>query len=130
MATPGFRLAGLQQMCGIPLPISTIHERCVAVAEVLLPIYKEMEKEAANAKILYGDDTWLRILELMKENEAKGKGERVGIQITGIVAEREDGVKIALYLNGRRHTGENVERLLEKREDDLGPVIRSSVRSR
>jgi len=123
-ATPGFRLAGLQQMCGIPLPISTISERCVAVAEVLLPIYKEMEKEAANAKILYGDDTWLRILELMKENEAKSKGERVGIQTTGIVAEREDGVKIALYLNGRRHTGENVERLLEKREDDLGPVIR------
>src|SRR6266540_2152601 len=119
-ATPGFRLAGLQQMCGIPLPISTIHERCVAVAEVLLPIYKEMEKEAANAKILYGDDTWLKILELMKENEAKGKGERVGIRTTGIVAEREDGVKIALYLNGRRHTGENVERLLEKREDNLG----------
>src|SRR6516165_4588598 len=123
-ATPGFRLAGLQQMCGIPLPISTISERCVAVAEVLLPIYKEMEKEAANAKILYGDDTWLRILELMKENEAKSKGERVGIQTTGIVAEREDGVKIALYLNGRRHTGENVERLLEKRKDHLGPVIR------
>src|SRR6266508_954685 len=70
------------------------------------------------------DETWLRILELMKENEAKGKGERVGIQTTGIVAEREDGVKIALYLNGRRHTGENVERLLEKREDNLGPVIR------
>jgi hypothetical protein len=123
-ATPGFRLAGLQKMCGIPLPISTISERCAVVAEVLLPIYKEMEKDAANAKILYGDDTWLRILELMKENEAKGKGERVGIQTTGIVAEREDGVKIALYLNGRRHTGENVERLLEKREDDLGPVIR------
>ena len=123
-ATPGFRLAGLQKMCGIPLPISTISERCAVVAEVLLPIYKEMEKDAANAKILYGDDTWLRILELMKENEAKGKGERVGIHTTGIVAEREDGVKIALYLNGRRHTGENVERLLEKREDDLGPVIR------
>jgi transposase len=123
-ATPGFRLAGMQKMCGIPLPISTISERCAVVAEVLLTIYKEMEKDAANAKILYGDDTWLRILELMKENEAKGKGERVGIQTTGIVAEREDGVKIALYLNGRRHTGENVERLLEKREDDLGPVIR------
>ncbi len=94
------------------------------MAEVLLPIYKEMEKEAANAKILYGDDTWLRILELMKENETKGKGERVGIQTTGIVAEREDGVKIALSLNSRRHTGENVDRLLEKRDDDLGPVIR------
>src|SRR5215475_6047724 len=123
-AAPAHRLSGLQQMCGIPLPISTIHERCVEVAEVLLSIYKEMEKEAANAKILYGDDTWLRILELMKENETKVKGERVGIRTTGIVAEREDGVKIALYLNGRRHTGENVERLLEKRGDHLNPVIR------
>ena len=123
-ATPGFRLSVLQGMCGIPLPISTIHERCEAVAEVLLPIYKEMEREAANAKILYGDDTWLRILELMKENEAKGKGERVGIQTTGIVAARSDGVKIALYLNGRRHTGENVGRLLKKREAWLGPVMR------
>ena len=123
-ATPAFRLSGLQGMCGIPLPISTIHERCEAVAEVLLPIYKEMEREAANARILYGDDTWLRILELMKENETKGKGERVGIQTTGIVAEKEDGVKIALYLNGRRHTGENVGRLLKKREARLGPIIR------
>ena len=123
-ASPAHRLSGLQGMCGIPLPISTIHERCAEVAEVLLPIYKEMEKEAANAKILYGDDTWLRILELMKENEIKVKGERVGIRTTGIVAEREDGVKIALYLNGRRHTGENVERLLEKRGNHLDPVIR------
>lgn len=123
-ATPTYRLSGLQGMCGIPLPIATIHERCEAVAEVLLPIYKEMEREAANARILYGDDTWLRILEMMKENEAKGKGERVGIQTTGIVAARSDGVKIALYLNGRRHTGENVGRLLKKREARLGPIIR------
>ena len=122
--TPAHRLSGLQGMCGIPLPISTIHGRCEMVAEVLLPICKEMEREAANAKILYGDDTWLRILELMKENETKEKGERVGIHTTGIVAEKEDGVKIALYLNGRRHTGENVGRLLEKREDWLGPAIR------
>src|SRR5262249_27445099 len=123
-ASQFYRMSGLQRMCQIPLSESALFSRCEVVAEVLLPIYKEMEKDAANAKILYGDDTWLRILEMMKENEAKGKGERVGIQTTGIVAEREDGVKIALYLNGRRHTGENVERLLEKREDDLGPVIR------
>jgi hypothetical protein len=123
-ANPAYRLSGLQWMCGIPLPISTIHGRCEVVAEVLLPIYKEMERAAANAKILYGDDTWLRILELMKDNETRGKGERVGIHTTGIVAEQEDGVKIALYLNGRRHTGENVGRLLEKREAALGPAIR------
>ena len=123
-ASPFYRMSGLQQMCQIPLSESTLFSRCAVVAEVLLPIYKQMEREAANAKILYGDDTWLRILELMKENQAKGKGERVGIQTTGFVAQRADGVKIALYLNGRRHLGENVEMLLTRRSRELGPVIR------
>lgn len=124
VATPLYRMSGLQMMCQIPLSESTIFERCAVVAEALLPIYKQMEREAANAKVLYGDDTWLRILELMKENQAKGKGERVGIQTTGIVAERADGVKIALYLNGRRHLGENAEKLLEQRSPELAPIIR------
>jgi Transposase IS66 family len=62
-ATPAYRRSGLQELSGIPLPISIIYERCVAVAEAVLPIYKEMEKAAANARILYGDDTWVRILE-------------------------------------------------------------------
>src|SRR5262249_18310040 len=115
---------GLQLMYQVPLPESTIFERCAAVAEILLPICKQMEREAANAKVLYGDDTWVRILELMKENQAKGKGERVGIYTTGIVAERADGVKVALYINGRRHLGENAEKLLEKRNPDLPPIIR------
>jgi len=123
-ATPAYRRSGLQELSGIPLPISTIQERCAAVAQAVLPIYKEMEKAAANAKILYGDDTWVRIQELKKENKRKKKGERVGMYTTGIVAERVDGVKIALYLNGRRHTGENVDRLLEKREKDQPRVIR------
>jgi transposase len=89
-----------------------------------LPIYKEIEKAAANAKILYGDDTWVRIQELKKKNKGKKKGERVGMYTTGIVTERIKGVKIALYLNGRRHTGENVARLLEKREKNHPKVIR------
>jgi hypothetical protein len=123
-ASPFYRMSGLQRMCQIPLSESTLFSRCEVVAESLLPIYKQMEPEAANAKILYGDDTWLRILELMKENEAKGKSERVGIQTTGIVAQRENGVKIALYLNGRLHLGENAEKLLTGRSRELGPVIR------
>ena len=123
-ASPFYRMSGLQQMCQIPLSESTLFSRCEVVAESLLPIYKQMERAAANAKIIYGDDTWLRILELMKENRARGKGERVGIQTTGIVAQRADGVKIALYLNGRLHLGENAEKLLTGRSRELGPVIR------
>lgn len=54
------------------------------MAEILLPIYKQMVKEAANAKIIYGDDTGVKILELMAENEGKKKGERTGMQKTGL----------------------------------------------
>jgi len=38
VATPLYRMSGLQLMCQVPLPESTIFERCAAVAEVLLPI--------------------------------------------------------------------------------------------
>ena len=124
LATPLYRMSGWQAMCGVPLPESTIFGRCAAVAEVLLPIYKRMEHAAANAKVLYGDDTWLRIQELIKENKTKSKGERVGIQTTGLLAVREDGVRIALYLNGRRHLGENAEQLLWQRDPELKPIIR------
>ncbi|MCI0660877.1 MAG: IS66 family transposase [Acidobacteria bacterium] len=123
-AVPYNRTTMLQLMCGIPLSQSTQFERCSVVAEILLPIYKQMVKEAANAKIIYGDDTGVKILELMAENEGKKKGERTGMHTTGIVAERYDGMKIALYFNGRRHTGENVAALLRWRCEYLGPVLR------
>jgi len=38
VATPLYRMSGLQLMCQVPLPESMIFERCAAVAEVLLPI--------------------------------------------------------------------------------------------
>jgi hypothetical protein len=57
-ASPFYRMSGLRRMCQIPLSESTLFPRCEVVAEALLPIYKQIEREAANAKILYGDDTW------------------------------------------------------------------------
>lgn len=134
-ASPFYRTAWIQEMCGVPLPPSTQFERCVVVAETLLPIYKQMVKESANAKVIYGDDTGVKILELMKENGEKKKDERTGKQkkdertgmhTTGIVAEMVDGNKIALYFNGRCHTGENVAGLLRWRNKDLDPAIRMS----
>jgi hypothetical protein len=46
------------------------------------------------------------------------------MRTTGIVAVRGDGVRVALYLNGRRHLGENAEKLLWQRHPELGPIIR------
>jgi transposase len=126
LATPYNRSAALQRDCGAPLSESVMSERCKAVAEALYPIYQEMRRQAADGKVFYGDDTPVRILELMKENKEKEPGERVGMQTSGIVVQTKEGALIALYMSGRKHAGENLEDLYEMRAPGLEPPIQMS----
>lgn len=119
LATPYNRSAALQRDCGMPLSESVMAERCEAVADALFPIYQEMRRQAANGKVFHGDDTPVRILELMKENKEKEQGERVGMQTSGIVVQTKEGALIALYMSGRKHAGENLEELYEMRAAGL-----------
>jgi hypothetical protein len=107
----------------MPLSESVMTERCEAVADALFSIYQEMRRQAANGKVFYGDDTPVRILELMKENEKKAQGERVGMQTSGIVVRTKEGALIALYMSVRKHAGENLEELYEMRSPGLEPPI-------
>jgi transposase len=115
LATPYNRSAAMQRDCGMPLSESVMSERCKAVAEALSPIYEEMRRQAANGKVFYGDDTPVRILELLKENKEKEPGERVGMRTSGIVVQTKEGAWIALYMSGRKHAGENLEDLFKMR---------------
>ena len=150
--TPSHRTAKMQEMCGIPLPESVQSERCREVADTLEPIYEQMQKEAANGKVFYIDDTPVRILELVKENKEKKEQEkqeaekkqegkekvkeknrkkkkkqgRVGIQTSGMVVELHSGAKVALYFNGRQHAGENVEEIYQLRDPELGLPMQMS----
>jgi len=126
LATLYNRSAALQRDCGMPLSESVMSERCKAVAEALSPIYEEMKRQAANGKVFYGDDTPVRILELMKENKEKEPGERVGMRTSGIVVQTKEGAWIALYMSGRKHAGENLEELYEMRAPGLEPPIQMS----
>jgi hypothetical protein len=126
LATPYNRSALLQRDCGMPVSESVMSERCKAVAEALRPIYKEMKRQAADGKVFYGDDTPVRIPELMKENKEKKPGERVGMQTSGIVVQTKEGAWIALYMSGRKHAGENPEELYEMRAPGLEPPIQMS----
>jgi transposase len=144
MCTPFYRTARMQELYGVPLPESVQSERCQEVAEALQPIYEQMKQEAAKGKVLYGDDTPVKIMELVKENQEKEKEkkeaakkpetmkekkrtkkkkkeeERVSIQTSGVVVELYSGDKVALYFNGRQHAGENLEELLKLRDPGLG----------
>ncbi len=117
---PFHRLARVQASFGVPLPESIQFARCEAVANAALPVFLHLRKLAAQADLLYADDTRVKILSCLKENKQLADGERRGLQTTGIVA-KVDGRQIALYTSGRRHAGENIDELLRQRAAHLPP---------
>jgi hypothetical protein len=64
------------------------------------------------------------IQSLLKENQTLEKGQRTGMQTTGLVCVGEHTV--ILYYSGRRHAGENLEALLAHRDCALPPPVQMS----
>jgi len=119
---PWHRQAGLQAMGGAPLGEATMWERCEATADAAMGIFLSLMRLAAGGEVIHTDDTWVKILSCLKEDkDEKGRATNT----TGIVV-KAGGRKIALYLSGRRHAGENLAELLTKREKGLTPPIQMS----
>jgi transposase len=119
---PWHRQAGLQAMGGVPLAEATMWERCEETADAAMGIFLRLMRLAAGGEVMHTDDTWVRILSCLKEDkEEKGRATNT----SGIVVKTE-GRKIALYLSGRRHAGENLAELLTKREEGLARPIQMS----
>jgi hypothetical protein len=118
---PFNRLRQLQSSCGVPLPASTQWEIVEQVADRVYPVYVEFNHQAAQGNVIHNDDTTMKILELMKNNQEE-KSERTGIFTTGILS-IINARKIALFYTGRKHAGENMANLLEKRESDRSPPV-------
>ena len=125
LGMPHHRLAQWQRWAGVPLSASTQFERVEAMANAVFPVLRHMETIAANRPLLQSDDTGARILTLLAENKTRAPDERTGIFTTGIVARGFDGAlpTIVLYASGRRHAGENLDRLLKQRTVEAGDVI-------
>jgi len=129
---PFNRLEGLQACLGVPLPASTQWEIVDSMANRVYPAFDELKRQAAQGDIVHNDDTVMKVLSLMKENDRKrkargkskkkGKPARTGMFTSGLISVL-DGKKIALFLTGRKHAGENLEDLLKKRAVDLTPPI-------
>ncbi len=130
---PFNRLEGLQGYLGIPLPASTQWDIVQAVATNLAPAFEELIRQAAQGEVLHNDDTTVKILELMGERGrqealagAAGEGDdtdqRSGLFTSGVVALR-DGHRVALFFSGRRHAGENLAEVLNRRAAELPPPI-------
>jgi hypothetical protein len=140
---PFYRLAGLQQDLGIPLPAATQWKVAHEAVPSFEPAYQELIRQAAGGEVVYHDDTNNRILELMGKRWAKAQAqeaaraaereageeappdpgsERRGIFTSGIVSTCA-GQRIALFFTGRKHAGENLRDVLAQRAKQLAPPI-------
>jgi hypothetical protein len=119
---PFNRLEQLQGSCGIPLPASTQWEIAEQMADQIYPVYPELIRQAAQGDVIYNDDTTMKILALMQNNDEQDQSERKGIFTTGIVSTVDDQ-KIALFFTGRKHAGENMADLLQQRHADRSAPI-------
>jgi hypothetical protein len=123
---PFHRLERLEAAFGIPMPASTQWEISADVANSLEPLWNEMVRQAAQARLFHNDDMTMRVQELQKEIELEkraGTSSRTGIFSTNILAELEDGQRIALFFTGRKHAGENLTDLLRHRSPSLPPPL-------
>lgn len=122
---PLYRLARLQESYGVPLSESVQFERCEAVADAALPVFLHLRRLAANGEVIFSDDTRVKILSCLKENKDLKEEQRRATNTTGMVIEAS-GHRIALYANGRRHAGENLDELLKGRSAELDKPIQMS----
>jgi hypothetical protein len=94
------------------------------MADAVFPVHRHLETLAANREVIHSDDTHARILDLSAENDSLGPDERTGVFTTGILARglEDTTPPIVLYASGRRHAGENVDRLLRGRTEAQDPI--------
>jgi transposase len=139
---PFHRAETLQENLGVPLPASTQWDIVAAQADRAEPVFAELVRQAAQGDVLHNDDTGVKILEMMgerarqaalaeetvdipadEEGSAKNPAEdRTGMFTSGIISTRE-GRKIALFLSGRQHAGENLKDVLARRAAELPSPI-------
>ena len=127
---PFSRVERLQGALGIPLPASTQWDLVEEKAQALEPALDELMNQAAQGQVVHNDDTSMKVLELMAQTEeeavAAGESEelakRTGIRTTGVVSMLHAG-KAVLFFTGRKHAGENLQDVLQRRGEQAPPPI-------
>jgi transposase len=124
---PFHRIEKLQAGLGIPLPAATQWDVVERAAESLSPAHEALCDQAAQGELVHNDDTTAKILELKRAPKEPDPDEREGDARTGvftsaIVAERA-GHKIALFVTGNQHAGENLADVLAHRAKSLAAPI-------
>jgi transposase len=123
LGVPWYRLESFQELVGVPVPDATQWDQVELVGDCTYPVFRYLEKMAAQGEVIFQDDTPQRVLTLIEENQkaaaqAQASGAaplRTGMQTTALIVQGGER-RICLYYTGRRHAGENLEALLTQRE--------------
>jgi len=120
---PFYRQGQMQEILGTPISASEIWEMTERVADDLQSVYAILCKTASEAELLHNDDTTAKILSRMKDLEEAKDPQRTGTFTSVIIAVLSSGVKIGLFFTGWKHAGENLDKLLKERPEDLPDPI-------
>jgi transposase len=115
---PHYRLDKMQADLGVRLPASTQWELMAKAGEALEPVQEALTTLAAQGQLIHNDDTPMRVQRLAREDQAADEApKRTGVFTTNLLSEVE-GHRIALFMTGHRHAGENLDQLLARRATD------------
>ena len=135
LGLPLYRIEAYQAMLGVPVPDATQWDQIEQVGDCAYVVFAQMEQVAAQGELIFQDDTAVRILSLIQENSeiaaaAQAQGlstakARTGMHTTALVVQVGEHTAM-LYYSGRRHAGENLQELLDKREAELDKPLAMS----
>lgn len=122
VAVPFYRQENFQKMLNFPLPDATQWDLVEQAAGSCYIVFDELKYCAANGNLIHLDDTTLRIQEVIQALKANPDTKRKGMFTTGFISEYE-GHRVALFLNGTNHAGENLAAILKKRDENKPSII-------
>jgi len=122
VAIPFYRQTYFQSLLGVPLPASTQWQLVEEVGGAALLVFPTLEHIAANGDVIHNDDSPVKITDIIRHNRLHHDKERTGTFTTGLISRTKER-DIALFYNGSLHAGENITRLLQKRDANTSTVI-------
>jgi transposase len=106
---PFYRMQSLQAVFGIPLSDSKLWDMTRDIFPDVLPIFKELLRQAVFAGSYFNDDTPMRVLSHAKK-----------LRTSIILSILNCGNEVALYFTGQKTARDNLGEILSKRPKGLG----------
>ena len=120
LGTPFYRLEQYQAALGVPLPVGTQWKLVKRAADLLAPAFDYLITWVAQSDLIYNDDTVMKMLD--RPDLMRNGKERKGVYTTGLVGKLGEH-RVALFLTGMNHSGENLAEVLRRRREELARPI-------